>query len=83
MGRSGWRGSTSSGTAGSRSAHLSTAPHLEEPLETQPWPAFRLDNLLALGRALHGIFQPSPSLLAFTVPSSIDLKKNPNPCFAF
>lgn len=57
-------------------------PILEEPLEAQPWPAFRLDNLLALGRALHGIFQPSPSLLAFTVPSSIDLK-NPKSLFCF
>ena len=42
---------------------------------TTSWPS-------ALGRALHGIFQPSPSLLAFIVPSSMD-SKNPKSLFCF
>lgn len=42
---------------------------------TISWPS-------ALGRDLHGIFQPFPSLLAFTVPSRIDLKP-PKPLFCF
>jgi len=42
---------------------------------TISWPS-------AQGRALLGIFQSSPSLLAFTVPSSTDLK-TPKPLFFF
>lgn len=38
----------------------------------------------ALGRTFPGIFQPSPSPLAFPVPSSRDLNPpTPNPCFIF
>lgn len=76
--------SVSSGTAGSRSAHLSAASlrslsrsSLGQHLWPLSWPSAR-------GRALLGIFQPHYCLLhaILAVPSSIDLK-NSNSCFAF